>query len=96
MKVFSTTLKERLRQLDFIIILCAAGMTAISVMTLYGVRDDYTAGSRMFVVQLGAAVLGFISMVIISLVDYDAFLTKLWIPMFFASIFLMALVYVLG
>ncbi|MCD8003294.1 MAG: FtsW/RodA/SpoVE family cell cycle protein [Clostridia bacterium] len=96
MKVFSTTLKERLRQLDFVIILCAAGMTAISVMTLYGVRDDYTAGSRMFVVQLGAAVLGFISMVIISLVDYDAFLTKLWIPMFFASIFLMALVFVLG
>lgn len=96
MKVFSTTLKERLSQLDLIIILCAAGMTAISVLTLYGVRDDYTAGSRMFIVQTAAAILGFICMVIISLVDYDAFLTKLWVPMFFASVFLMVLVYIFG
>jgi hypothetical protein len=57
MKVFSTSIKEKLKRLDFVIIGCAVGMTALSVLTLYGAKDNYAYGQRMFIIQTCSALL---------------------------------------
>ncbi len=96
MKVFSTSLKEKLGKLDFVIVFCAFGMTLISVLTLFGIRNDYNYGSRMFIIQLLAACAGFCGMVFIALFDYDAIITKLWLPLIFISSALLVLVLLFG
>ena len=96
MKVFSTSVKEKLAQLDYIILICALGMTMMSVLTLYGIRDQYVGGSRMFLIQTLSAVLGFACVIAMSLFDYDAIVTRLWIPIAFLSISLLMLVKLIG
>ena len=96
MKVFSTSLKEKLKKLDYGIIACGFGMTLISVLTLFGIKDHYDYGGRMFIIQMLAAVLGCCGMIFIALFDYDAIVTKLWIPLVFASVFLLVLVLLFG
>ncbi len=96
MKVFSTSLKEKLGRLDFVMIACAFGMTLISVLTIFGFKDDYSYGTRMVVMQTLAAVAGFFVMVVIATFDYDAIVTKLWVPLTVVSIFLLILVLLFG
>ena len=96
MKVFSTSLKEKLKRLDFIIIACAFGMTLISVLTLIGIKDNYSYGSRMVIIQSASAVLGFIIMIVIALVDYDALVTKFWIALIGLSVCMIIAVLIFG
>ena len=96
MKVFSTSVKEKLLKLDFVILLCAAGMTALSVLTLYGIKDQYAGGSRMFLIQTASALLGLVCVVIMSLFDYDAIISRLWIPIMLVSVALLMLVKLIG
>lgn len=96
MKVFSTSLKEKLKKLDYGIIACGFGMTLISVLTLFGIKNHYNYGGRMFIIQSLAAVLGCCGMIFIALFDYDAIVTKLWIPLVFASVFLLIIVLLFG
>lgn len=79
-KEFSVGIKDRLRQLDFIILICAVGMSVLSVMILWGCSE--LVGSRRMIVQSAAAFLGLIVMVSVSLVDYDAILSPLLDPPF--------------
>ena len=44
MKEFSVSLKEKFRRLDFVVLICALGMTALSLVTLAGAANEY--GSR--------------------------------------------------
>ena len=70
-------------------------MTALSVLTLYGAKDNYAYGQRMFIIQTCSALLGLV-MVIISLIDYDALITKFWIPLIGLSVALIGAVLPLG
>ncbi len=96
MKVFSTSIKERLSQLDFVILACAFGMSAMSVLTLYGIRDQYAGGSRMFIIQSVSALLGLALVIVMALFDYDAIVTKLWLPIAGVSLALLVLVKLIG
>lgn len=96
MKIFSTSIKERLKQLDILVLLCAFGMTAMSVLTLYGIRNQYAGGSRMFIVQSVAALLGLTFVIVMSLFDYDAIVTKLWLPIAGVSVVLLIIVKIWG
>ncbi len=96
MKVFSTSLKEKLSKLDFVIIACAFGMTMISVMTLFGIKDDYVYGTRMVIIQFLAACAGFCGMTFIALFDYDAIIARFWKPLIVASVILLIAVLLFG
>ncbi len=96
MKVFSTSVKEKLLKLDFVVLFCALGMTAISVLTLYGIKDQYPGGSRMFLIQSLSAFLGLVCVIVMSLFDYDAIVSRLWIPIMFVSVALLVLVKLMG
>ena len=94
MKEFSVSLKERLSQLDFIIIFCGLGMNIMSLLVLFGAQDIW--GTRFFTVQTIASVLGIFMMIILAYLDYDAIISKLTIPIFIVSILLMATVLLFG
>lgn len=96
MKVFSTSLKEKLGKLDYIIVICGFGMTMISVLTLFGLRNDFRFSGRMFLVQFLAACAGFVGMTVISLFDYDAIITKFWKALIVASVISLVLVLIFG
>ena len=93
-KEFSVGIKDRLRQLDFIILICAVGMSVLSVMILWGCSE--LVGSRRMIVQSAAAFLGLIVMVSVSLVDYDAILSRFSIHLFVISVVLLLSVLVFG
>lgn len=97
MKEFSIGIKDRLRQLDFVVLFCALGMTFLSVLILFGAEG----ATRFFTlkrvcVQAGAACLGIIIMVAISLIDYDAIISKYAVWMFAVSVLMLLSVLVLG
>ncbi len=93
-KEYSVSLKERLSQLDFIVIFCAFVMNIISLLTLYGGKDVW--GTKHFIVQLIASVLGICCMLVLAYLDYDAIISRLIVPIFFLSIGLMAAVLLFG
>lgn len=96
MKVFSTSLKEKLGKLDFVIVACAFGMTMISVLTLFGLKGDYAYGMRMVIIQFLAACAGFCGMTFIALFDYEAIITKFWKALIVASVISLILVLIFG
>ena len=65
MKVFSTSLKERMRKLDLTVMICVTILTCMSLLVLFGAREDFGMGK--FAMQLAMAVLGFVLMIVISI-----------------------------
>ena len=53
-------------------------------------------GRGMFIIQTCSALLGLVCMVIISLIDYDALITKFWIPLIGLSVALIGAVLLFG
>ena len=94
MKEFSVSMKDRLSQLDFIILFCALGMNILSLLTLFGAKEIW--GTRFFTVQSIASVLGLFMMFLLSYLDYDTIISKLEILIFILSIVLMAMVLLFG
>ena len=83
-KVFSTTLREKLRKIDWIVLLCVMSISAISIITLASVRNDY--GTDKLIVQLFATVLGVLCAIVISMIDYQFVVQKLSFPLFVMAV----------
>lgn len=94
MKVFSVTWYEKLRKLDYIMLFAILALTCMSLLTLAGAANDY--GVRYFNVQLAASFLGLVAMIIISTIDYEEIADKLTVPLFIASVFVLAITLVIG
>ena len=94
MKVFSITWYEKLRKLDYIVLASALALTFISLLTLAGAANDY--GVRYFYVQLVAAILGLVTMTVISTIDYEHVVDKFSVPLFAISLFLLVLTLAVG
>lgn len=73
---------------------CALGMTVLSVVTLAGVSNQI--GSRYFIVQSVAAVLGLAVMFVMSFLDYDKLIKKAGIWLFVLAIAMLVAVLVFG
>lgn len=80
MKAFSTSYKEKLKRIDPIVAICAIILSSVSCLMLFGGRNYLKNGHRLFIMQMGATVVGVIAMVIISTIDYETVLKRLWIP----------------
>jgi len=96
MKEFSVGIRARLRQLDFVILLCAVGMSLLGLAILLGGMDDFTNGTKKLIIQAGATVIGIGVMISVSLIDYDAIISKFWLPMLGVSVVLLLSVLVIG
>lgn len=94
MKEFSVTFKEQIKRVDLTILFCALFMTTLSILTLSGDIQKFTL--KRVVIQSVAALIGIGLMILISMFDYDTFIQKLVIPIFFVSVFLLILVKLIG
>ncbi|NLK40089.1 MAG: FtsW/RodA/SpoVE family cell cycle protein [Clostridiales bacterium] len=94
MKVFSTTLREKLRKIDWIVLLCVMSISAISIITLASVRNDY--GTDKLIVQLFATVLGVLCAIVISMIDYQFVVQKLSIPLFVMAVIALIITLIIG
>jgi len=95
MKEFSVSLKEKLRRIDYIVLIAVLGMTSLSILTLYGDADT-EAGRKRMLVQLFAAVLGLLCVLVVSMFDYDALLNKLFLPFLGIAVVLMLVTVLFG
>ncbi len=80
MKAFSTTYTEKLKRIDPCVLICAVILSAVSCLMLFGGRNYLKNGGRLFIMQVGATVVGIIAMLIISMIDYETVLRRFWIP----------------
>lgn len=84
MKEFSVTVKEKFRQIDFVVLVCVLGMTALSIITLAGASNEL--GTRYVLVQTIASVLGCIAMITLAFIDYDKLIKKCGIWIYVAAV----------
>lgn len=94
MKVFSITWYEKLRKLDYIVVLCIVALTGVSLLTLAGAANDY--GVRYFYVQMVAACLGLVAMTVISTIDYEEVADRFSVALFAISALLLVLTLIVG
>ena len=95
MKEFSVTLKEKMRQLDKVVLVCVLGMTALSIVTLAG-ATNLLGTSRFVVVQSLAAALGASIMMVLAYIDYDKLIRRFGIWLFVLAIVAMIAVILFG
>jgi len=95
MKEFSVSFREKLRSVDYVILLSVIGMTALSVLTLYG--DARTAaGVRRVYMQAGAALVGLVGVFLMSMLDYEELLRRFSVPLFLAAVGVLLITYRFG
>ena len=93
MKEFSVTLREKIRQIDYVIILCIVAMSTMSVITLAGAADAY---GNYYKTQAVSMVLGLFCLAVVSMIDYDALISKMKYVFFAISIGLIVAVIFFG
>lgn len=76
MKITPISLREKLKKIDPVLLLCTLIPAVLSVLTLWGARFATTNGTRRVFVQLAAAVLGMIFTFIIANFDYETLVNK--------------------
>ncbi len=96
MKEFSVTLKEKVRQLDVVMLLCAVALSILSVVTLAASSDAYKSGMAYARNQVFALGLGLICVGIISMIDYDMLIERLEYLFFGVSVALLVIVILFG
>ena len=79
-----------LKQLDFVLIFAVLALTVYGLICV-STATAYHGTNRNVVVQLFGAIIGIVVMIVMSLIDYDAFLKKLWIPIFVIGLGLLTL-----
>ncbi len=95
MKEFSVSLKEKLKRIDYVILLTVIGMTSLSILTLIG--DTATRGGmRRVIMQCAVSAVGLLFAFIISLFDYDELLRRFFLPIFGISVLIMLVTVVFG
>ena len=94
---FNVTKKERLKMLDPIIIICTVILSSMSIITLiggYGEFPDLTKSN--IVIQLGSTVVGIAAMMILSMLDYEEIVEKLYGAFFIISVALLLVTLLFG
>ncbi|MBR4960553.1 MAG: rod shape-determining protein RodA [Clostridia bacterium] len=96
MREFSVTLREKVQQLDVVMLFCAVALSLLSVITLAASADAYSAGLAYARNQFFALAMGLICVGIISMIDYDMLIERLEYVFFGASVFLLIIVILFG
>ena len=90
MKRRENSFLSSLKQLDFVLLGAVIALTVFGIVCV-STATAYHGTNRNVMVQLFAAVLGIAAMLVISLIDYDLLLQKLWLPLFFIGLALLTL-----
>lgn len=94
MREFSVTIKEKIRQIDYVVLFCVLGMNILSLLTLFGASNEF--GTRFLIVQSAMSIAGLILMFAISYFDYDKVIKFLGIWTLVIAVVLMLAVIFFG
>ncbi len=90
MKKYESTLFDNLKKLDFILLIPAILLTVYGIIVISS-AVNYLGENNLTTVQIMASTIGFFTMIVLSLIDYDRLLKRMAIPMFLASCALLIL-----
>ncbi|MBQ4350363.1 MAG: FtsW/RodA/SpoVE family cell cycle protein [Clostridia bacterium] len=78
MKEFSIPLKEKIRRIDPIVLLCVISMNVMSIVTLLSEVDAFAEGVGMWYVRMQTivSVAGLLAVLVFAFIDYDALFQK--------------------
>ncbi|MCI6502733.1 MAG: FtsW/RodA/SpoVE family cell cycle protein [Clostridia bacterium] len=88
------SLGDRIRQVDPVLFGCTLGLSALSLLTLWGGRDAF--GTRTLIMQLAMTVLGNLLVFFVANMDYQEIVEKFYIAMFLISVGFLAVVLLFG
>ncbi len=94
MKEFTITNAEKLRRIDPVILLCALGMSGLSILTLVATADAY--GTYYYKMQTAATLVGVVAMMVMTFIDYDALISRMKVVFFAVTVGMLIFVGVFG
>ncbi len=94
MKEFTITNAEKLRRIDPVILLCALGMSGLSILTLVATADAY--GTYYYKMQIAATLVGVIAMTVMTFIDYDALISRMKYVFFGVTVGMLIFVGIFG
>ena len=79
LKEFSIPLREKIRRIDPVVLLCVIGMNVMSIVTLLSEVDAFAEGVGMWYVRMQAivSVAGLVTVLVFAFIDYDALFQKM-------------------
>ncbi len=92
MKISLYSVRERLKRMDPILLLCSIVPSMFSLLTLWGCRDAYVGGTKRVIVQFAAVLLGVMFTFVVANLDYEYVVNKLFWGFFAFSVILLVLV----
>ncbi len=88
---------EKLRRFDPCLLICTTVLSALSLLTLYGIRDAPLAGGiSLLKTQAVAAAIGTVGAILIATLDYEEVTNKLWIPALVFQLLILAVTLIYG
>lgn len=94
MRSFGVSIKERLRRMDAVLLICTTILSLMSLLTILGGVDNF--GKSKLVMQIAMTIVGFVLVYIVANFDYRYIIDKLYIAMFLFSAFILAITLVFG
>ncbi|MGM9632458.1 MAG: FtsW/RodA/SpoVE family cell cycle protein [Eubacteriales bacterium] len=93
-RTFGKLIKNSFYKLDKPILISSLIITLMSLVTIYGARENF--GMSKLVMQIAMTAVGLCAVMVIVHIDYRLFVDKYWILLFIGSSFLLALTLILG
>ena len=87
-------LKDAIRRVDWVLLLCTTVLSVISLLTVYGAVDNF--GMSKLKMQLAMTVAGIIVTFVIANLDYHVILDRLWLPMLIFSVGILGVTLIAG
>lgn len=87
-------LRDALRRVDPILLICTLVLSVIGLITIWGAVDNF--GQRKLKMQLAMTILGLIMTFVVANLDYHVILERLWLPLLLFSIGILGLTLVAG
>ncbi|MBO4322359.1 MAG: FtsW/RodA/SpoVE family cell cycle protein [Clostridia bacterium] len=97
MKAFTMRFADRLKRFDICLAACAFFLTAVSLLMLFGIRDaPMTSGIRLLKMQAAASAVGFVLMILMTVLDYEEVVNRLWIPLLVFQLLILGVTLIYG
>ena len=94
MSALGNSIGKRIRCMDPVIFFCTAFLSVMSILTVIGAVETF--GRSKLIMQVAMSVAGMLAAFILANLDYHFFVDRLWLVMFLASAFLLAITLIFG
>ncbi len=94
MERLKMALRDALRRVDPVLLICTTLLSVISIVTVYGAVDNF--GQSKLKMQFAMAVMGFFVTFVVANLDYHIIVDRLWLPMLVFSVGLLGITLIAG